>query len=61
MKQQEVQRCPNCMAWCIRNKTFNWVCSECGTVIPRKMNSVVEPHLEKRGIIQSAWDKIIRA
>jgi hypothetical protein len=60
-KQEEVQRCPNCMTWCFRNKIFNWQCPECGTIIRRKMNSVVAPYLERRDFIKSGWDTITHA
>lgn len=57
-KKQEYHRCPNCNTWCWLDKTFSWVCPACGVRERRAMNSVVEPRLEKRGFIPSAWDKI---
>jgi hypothetical protein len=36
------------------------ICPTCGFRTPERMNSVIEPAKEKRGVIPSAWDNIPR-
>ena len=60
-------RCPECAlagrsGWLKQDKkSFHiLVCLQCGHRERERMNSVVEPHCEKRGFIMDAWSKVTK-
>lgn len=56
---EEVRKCPYCREWLWDNNGL-WTCPSCLFTDRRRGMSSVEPSKERRGIIASAWDKIVK-
>jgi hypothetical protein len=58
----EQKRCVSCGGWMTQDKKlFNVLrCHRCGNNEYGRLNSVVAPQKEKRGVVASAWDRITR-
>jgi len=59
---ESIKRCSICSGLMIDDsKRFGViVCRKCGHKEYGRLNSVVEPSKEKRGVVASAWDRITK-